>query len=121
MAREDFQAFYAALAEERALFHYPPYYRLIQVELRHRDVCCLREAGNRLARAYREKLGNRVCGPAEPQIGKVNGVFRLQLFVKIEQGGGLSKLKIFLEETFEKLCRAGEMKGIRMYFDVDPL
>ena len=121
VAREDFRAFYAALAEERALFHYPPYYRLIQVELRHRDVCCLRGAGNRLARAYREKLGNRVCGPAEPQIGKVNGVFRLQLFVKIEQGGGLSKLKIFLEETFEKLCRAGEMKGIRMYFDVDPL
>ena len=121
VAREDFPAFYTLLSEERRLFRYPPFYRLIQIELRHRDVYCLREAANKLARAYRERLGARVCGPAEPQIGKINNAFRLHLLVKAEQGINLSDLKAFLKDAYEKLCQSGDMKGIRLHFDVDPL
>ena len=121
VAREDFPSFYALLAEERRLFRYPPFFRLIQVELRHRDVYALRDAANKLARAYRGKLGARVCGPAEPQIGKINNAFRIQLLVKIEQGASLSRLKLFLKSAYDELSRAGDMKGVRLHFDVDPL
>lgn len=119
--REDFDEVFTTLCEERKLFRYPPFYRLILIELRHRESERLREVANELTKAYREKLGNRVCGPAEPAVKRINQLYRLQIWIKIEPEISLSSLKVFLEKTHNELSRKGLIRGVLLHFDVDPL
>lgn len=112
---------YQSLAAERQLFRYPPFFRLIQVELRHADERLLREAANRLAGILRERLKQRVCGPAIPEISRLRGQNRIHILIKTESGLSLSRLKYWLREQSTALTRQGEFKGVRVWFDVDPV
>lgn len=116
----DYDSFYAELAEERQFFAYPPFCRLIRVELRHKDVVVVRNAANRLARELRERLGKRVCGPAVPEVGRVNNFYRIHLVLKIDSGVSLSKVKQLLKMQCGALLQEKEFSAVRVVCDVDP-
>ena len=116
-----FHGFYSFLSREREMFHYPPFSRLIQIELRHVNEYSLRNAANELARKLRERLERRVCGPAEPEVARVRKMYRIQLLIKAEQGLSLSKLKTFIRQKCDELLKGESGKGLKVYFDVDPL
>ena len=84
--KEDYHGFYTQLSREREVFNYPPFSRLIQIELRHMDEMVLRNAANELARQMRGRLERRVCGPAEPDVSRVRKMYRIQILIKAEQG-----------------------------------
>ena len=119
--KEDFHGLFSLLAEERQLFHYPPFYRLILLELRYSRPKELRDMANELVRLYRERSGIQVAGPAEPQVNKINNLFRLQIVIKVEQGKGLSEVKMFLSNTCKLVASRDGWQRIRYFFDVDPL
>ncbi|MDR1274024.1 MAG: primosomal protein N' [Odoribacteraceae bacterium] len=119
VTRGDFAAFYEALAGEREAFRYPPFCRLIRVELRHAREEPLRHAANALAGLLRERLQRRVRGPARPEISRIQGEHRLHLLV--EADGDLSRLKRFLRESAGDLSSRPAFKGVKIFFDVDPL
>lgn len=116
-----FHGFYTFLSREREMFNYPPFSRLIQIELRHADEYSLRNAANDLARKLRERLERRVCGPAEPEVGRIRKMYRVQVLIKAEQGLSLSKLKSFIRQKCDELLKGETGKGLKIYFDVDPL
>lgn len=116
----NYHDFFTCLSEERQWFVYPPFGRLIQVELRHKDVAVLRNAANGLAGRLRQKLGKRVCGPAVPEVGKINEAYRLVLLLKIEPATSCSAVKALLKDEFV-LLRQNKMNGtLRIICDVDP-
>ena len=119
--KENYREFYTQLSQEREMFNYPPFSRLILVELRHMDGVVLRNAANELARLLRERLERRVCGPAEPDVSRVRKMYRIQILIKAEQGLSLSKLKAFLKQKSDELVKTPIGRGVRIYFDVDPL
>lgn len=120
LATGDYPSFFEELSPERQMFVYPPFSRLIQVELRSKDVAQLRKAANHLTARLRERLGRRVCGPAVPEIGRIGGVYRLILIIKIEHGIAFSAVKAFLQEEFKSLHQNKEWGNIRICCDVDP-
>lgn len=117
----DYSRFYSILSPERKLFSYPPYGRLIQIELRHRDAVTVRNAANLLAGRLRESLGRRVCGPAVPEIGKIGEMNRIQFILKIEHGASLSKIKLLLKNEFLFLRQNKAYGTLRIVCDVDPM
>lgn len=117
---QDYAAFYTELLAERQAFAYPPFYRLILVEMRHKEVIILRNAANLLVVRLREQLGRRICGPAVPEVGRIGGMYRLQIIVKIEQGASYSKIKAFLKQELGSLRKEKGCGGLRMICDVDP-
>lgn len=119
--KENYHGFYSQLAQEREMFNYPPFSRLIQIELRYVDEVALRNAANELAKRLRERLERRVCGPAEPDVARIRKMYRIQILIKAEQGLSLSKLKAFLKQKCDELVRIPIGKGVRIYFDIDPL
>ncbi len=119
--KENYHGFYSQLAQEREMFNYPPFSRLIQIELRHVDEVALRNAANELAKWLRGRLERRVCGPAEPDVARIRKMYRIQILIKAEQGLSLSKLKAFLKQKCDELVRIPIGKGVRIYFDIDPL
>ena len=58
---------------------------------------------------------------AEPDVSRIRKMFRIQILIKAEQGLSLSKLKAFLKQKCGELVKAPVGKGVRIYFDVDPL
>ncbi|MCM1030228.1 MAG: primosomal protein N' [Oscillibacter sp.] len=115
----DYDSFYTELAEERQFFAYPPFCRLIRVELRHKDVGVVRNAANRLARELRERLGKRVCGPAVPEVGRINNFYRIHILLKIESGVSFSKVKQLLKMQSGALLQLKEYSAVRIICDVD--
>lgn len=116
-----YDTFYKMLADERKVFDYPPFGRLILIEIRHKEEIVLRHAANGLAKRLRGILGKRVCGPAVPEIGRINNMYRLQLILKIEHGASYSKIKSFLKNEFALLLADKSFGGVRLFCDVDPL
>ena len=66
VAAGDYEAMARAQLEERRTFFYPPYARLVQLTLRHRDPMLLREGIVELAARLRARFGRRVLGPMTP-------------------------------------------------------
>lgn len=120
LKQENYDAFFTSLAEERNLFCYPPFYRMIRVELRHKEVVPLRNAGNYLTGRLRMSLGKRVCGPAVPDVSRISGMHRLHLLLKIEPGASLTRIKSVLKQEFEMLITEKDYKSLRIFCDVDP-
>jgi primosomal protein N' (replication factor Y) len=118
VTREDFAAFYEALVGERELFRYPPFCRLIRVELRHASEELLRHAANALAGLLRGPSRQRVRGPAWAEIPRLRGEYRVHLLV--EAGGDLPGLKRFLAGSARELSSRPGFKGVKVFFDVDP-
>lgn len=116
----NYQTFFEQLVAERELFVYPPFGRMIQVELRHKEVVPLRNAANRLAVRLRELLGKRVCGPAVPEVSKIGGYHRLILLLKLENGISCSRVKNKLREEFSMLKQEKQWGALRVICDVDP-
>lgn len=120
LAGGDFDRFFAMLSDERKWFAYPPFFRLIQVELRHKDEAILRHAANWLAAGLRTSLGKRVFGPAVPDVGKIGDFYRVQLLLKIEHGAAFSKIKTLLKKEFAVLFENKVNASLRVFCDVDP-
>lgn len=120
LTQGDYRTFFAQLASERQLFTYPPFGRLIQVEMRHKDVVTLRNGANRLAGRLREKLGRRVCGPAVPEISRIGGQNRLILILKIEPSASCAGVKALLKAEFALLRQDKTFGAVRIFCDVDP-
>ena len=116
----NYRTFFEDLAAERELFVYPPFGRMIQVELRHKEVVPLRNAANRLAVRLRGQLGKRVCGPAVPEISKIGGYHRLILLLKLENGISCSGVKNRLREEIRILKQEKQWGTLRVICDVDP-
>lgn len=116
----NYSFFFQQLALERQLFMYPPFGRLIQVELRHKDVVILRNAANWLSGRLREKLNYRVCGPAVPEVGRISGQYRLVILLKIEPATSCGAVKSFLKESLGALKKIKEIASVRVFCDVDP-
>ena len=67
----DFTTFFIRQIEERKLFKYPPYNKLIGVTLKHKDQRKLDDSALQLAIMMRKSFGNRVLGPEYPIISRI--------------------------------------------------
>lgn len=71
VVRNDYMALYKSLIAERQAFHYPPYYRLVYVYLRHRQDGVVQTAATELGNQLHQWFGGRVLGPDKPSVAKV--------------------------------------------------
>lgn len=118
----DYAAFAQRELAERNMFLYPPFARLIQLTLRHKDDQTVREAAGLFAAWLREMLGDRVLGPVAPPIGRVRNLFAQTMLLKLDKSGPL------LEQVKNRIRRQTEVLNARAGFgqvqvavDVDPV
>jgi primosomal protein N' (replication factor Y) len=121
IVNNDYTAFYNQQLGERMLFHYPPFYRLVYIYMKHRDVQLLEEFSEVIGKKMREIFENRILGPDLPPVAKVKQLYIRKIVLKIESS--LSQYRI--NETLEAIQRAYSQvqryRTITMYYDIDPL
>lgn len=118
--RHDFMAMFRTQMEERGLFSYPPFSRLIRIVLKHRDREKLNMAAERLARYLRERLGNRVLGPEHPVVMQVQRWYIKTIMVKLGDDLSASRIKEYLRKAMDAELKIPGMGGLRIHADVDP-
>ena len=119
--RNDYAAMYKLQTEERKQFKYPPYFRMIQVTLRHKDVKVLQQAAFTLAGQLRAIFGSRVLGPIDPVVSRIQNLFIKQIILKIENEASPAKAKEMLQHASDELLTQSRFKAIRIGLDVDPV
>lgn len=117
----DYVGFFNHEIEERKLFNYPPFTRVIYIYLKHRDNNNLSEISTIYASRLRELFGNRVFGPEEPMISRIQSLYIRKIMLKIEINASMKKVKQILRDTYEQMHQLPRMKGMIVYYDVDPM
>jgi len=119
--RNDYKAMYDAQCEERQLFKYPPFYRIIQIVLRHRDPNVVNHAANRLAADLRAVFGARVLGPNVPVVSRVQNLYIKHILLKIENEASPERAKDILRQITNQVLADSKFKSLWINLDVDPM
>ncbi|PCH93744.1 MAG: primosomal protein N' [Bacteroidetes bacterium] len=117
----DYIGMYEDELRQRIQFRYPPFYRIIDITLRHRDAAKLDQGAATLATQLREHFGDRLLGPEYPHIARLRNMYNKVMLLKIETSASIIKAKAQLASEIEtfKLSKIG--KSTRVIVDVDPL
>ncbi len=118
--RNDYKTFYQNQIEERKIFNYPPFCRLIKITIRHKDINLLKQISEEFASKLRQHFGNRILGPQVPVISRIQLWHIMEILVKIEKDKPVNKAKDIIREVIEgvSLIKGGAQAKISA--DVDP-
>ena len=121
IVRNDYQAFYKSVIAERQQFHYPPYYRLINVFLKHRYDSVVDTAALELGSQLRQWFGARVLGPDKPAVAKVKSLSIRKLVLKLEPSLNMSDVRKYLALAQQLMLQDKRYSSLQIYYDIDPL
>lgn len=118
----DYRGYYDEEIEERRKYMYPPFSRLIYIYIKHRERAMAEELAIAYGRRLRQLFGNRVLGPEEPTVGRVQTFYIRKLMLKIETAASMKRVKEIMRQTLEEMHASGMQaaKGAIVYYDVDP-
>ncbi|MBN3036370.1 MAG: primosomal protein N' [Bacteroidales bacterium] len=117
----DYLSMYQSQVLERRQYRYPPFYRLVQLEVRHRNNETVSRAAMHLAGMLREHRGLIVLGPEYPLVSRIRSQYIMKILIKLERGPQLTALKKTVMDTVDRFHAAASFKGVSLIPDVDPI
>ena len=121
VVRNDYAAHYQSLIAERQQFHYPPYYRLVYVYLKHKQDWVVDTAAAEMASRLRQWFGARLLGPDKPTVAKVKSLSIRKLVLKLELGINMGDVRKYLALAQQQMLQDKRYVSLQIYYDVDPL
>lgn len=117
----DYDAMYAEQLQERGQFHYPPFTRLVNVYLKHRDAMTIERLAQEVATLMRQVFGARVLGPDTPSVGRIQQMHIRKLVLKIELAASMPEARKRLLQIQNYILAKPDYKSALFYYDVDPV
>ena len=121
VVHNDYPTFFKELLDERRKFHYPPFYHLVYVYLKHRDENIVNTAGVELGSRLRDIFGARVLGPDKPAVARVKTLSIRKIVLKLENGIDYPRVRQYLRGALEAMMKDKRYGALQVYYDVDPL
>ena len=121
VARHDYDAMYAMQIEERRMFGYPPFSRLIDVYLKGGVEMDVERAARIYAARLRSIFGERVLGPDVPPVARIQTMFIRKILLKIETKASVANVREILQRELGLMMETKEFRGISAFYDVDPM
>lgn len=116
----DYLGFYTNEIQERERFFYPPFYKIIEFTLKHKDEHIVDQAAFQFSQQLREVFKERVIGPEFPLIRKIQNNYLKSIKLKIEKDAPDKKVKERLNVLIDSFYSVPSHKSIRLVIDVDP-
>jgi len=110
---------YKEQLQERWQYHYPPYYRLIKITLKHKDYIKVDSGINWLAKALQNVFREHVLGPTAPVVSRVRNQYIKNITIKIPPKQNLAETKKHIEKIKNTFQSVKEFRPIRFIVDVD--
>ena len=115
----DYEGLYADQMEERELFGYPPFKRMIRISFKHKIPSILDGATELVARDLKKIFSTRVLGPQYPPVRKTYNTFQKQIILKIEKEASYERARSLLKEVLQVLATNEVYRTVRYTVDVD--
>ena len=116
----DYEGFYNSEIIERKNFFYPPFYKIIDITLKHKQENTLDASSLELANKLKEAFKERVLGPEYPVVRRVKNMYLKKITLKIERDAPERKVKEKLQQIINEFYISPSNKNIRIVTDVDP-
>lgn len=117
---KSYDDFYQAQMNERKEFLYPPFSRLIQLTMKHKDIKTTIDASTKIASYLHAKYEGWVIGPNAPIIQKINNLYLRDILIKIPYSyKELHKVKFDIQQAINGLYQFQSFKQLRVTIDVD--
>lgn len=118
----DYQGMYELDLVERKNYDYPPFYRLIKIQIKHKDALVLYKLGGIAKTSFINYFGSSMLGPEKPYVSKIRNWYILNFMLKIENNGPrLKEQKRKLSGVVNQLEQLKEFAQARVIVDVDPI
>ncbi len=118
--KHDYKAMCRTQLEERELFGYPPFTKIIRIVIRHRDLDELNSSSARLSENLRRHLGKFVLGPEFPAVMQVQKWYIKTLLIKLGKDLSASRVKEMIRKEMEAELKMPRQGMLRIHADVDP-
>lgn len=121
VTRGDYLGMYNDQLSERLQFHYPPFYHLIYLYMKHSNDKTVEMAAVEVSSWLRQWFGDRVKGPVKPDVGKIKTLNIRMVVLKLENGIDMAKVRLYLKRAREAILADKRYSTLTIYFDVDPV
>ena len=114
-----YEEMYKEQLEERYNFKYPPFYRIIKIVFKDKNLTRVQKASTWFGQALELKFKENVLGPEPPPIGRIKNKYLINLLVKIPKKQSLEKTKIYISNVQRSFNSLKEFSSVRVIIDVD--
>ena len=121
VVHNDYAGLYQGILEERRTFHYPPFFHLINVYVKHKYDKVCEQASHELSKTLRSWFGGRVLGPDKPAVARVKTMNIRKIVIKLENGIDQQKVREYLKFAQQQMGKDPRFGALQIYYDVDPL
>lgn len=117
------EEFYKTEIADRREHAYPPFARLIEINVRHIDKKISRDAAQKLTDELKRVLPDiKILGPGEPMVSKIRNQFIMSILIKIPRDSGhLAEIKQRVQTLIQRTLDEKEFRTARIVTDVDPI
>lgn len=119
VTNNDYEGMYKEQMYERYVFKYPPFYRLVRLNLRHREFEKLKDASFWLYNNLRDQLAVPVLGPEEPAINRIRNQYIRVILIKIPQDKPLVSTKKQIQRILKSFEAIGGYRSVKVTVNVD--
>ncbi len=116
----DYKGFYRRVSAERSMFAYPPYTRLIKIQLKHKDNLFLDGCALQLTAGLRKFFGDGVLGPEYPLIARLQNLYIKEILLKISRNHYGIQAKNCILAQIAQLRASVSKPGLIISLNVDP-
>lgn len=117
---QDYNLALKSQLEERQLFKYPPYFRLIKVVVKHKNVDTVERAATQLGKELRKNNTFIVLGPEFPLVSRIQLWHHKEIWLKIDRKQNLDSTKDFIKKSIKTVKHLPSNSSCMINIDVDP-
>ncbi len=118
--KQDYNKFLKTQLNERSLFKYPPFYRLIKLVIKHKVIDTVEGASEILALELKKNKSLIVLGPEFPLISRIQLWYQKEIWLKIDRKHNTDHLKAFIMHCVQTTKQYPNNSSCVINIDVDP-
>ncbi len=116
----DQRLFYSNQLAERKQYHYPPFSRLIELNVVSKDVNIVNNLSEELVINLKKIFLKDVLGPQFPLISKIRNNYYKRILIKVDKSLSLSQTRNFIGEEINRLHAQNKSSNFKVQIDIDP-
>ena len=117
----DYEALYRQQTAEREMFHYPPFHRIIRIQMRDHNAARVQAVAMQLQAHLKQVFGARISSVIIPPVERVQAYTIRELNLRIEQGANIGEAKRRLKESIDYILSNSSNKNVKLIIDCDPI
>jgi primosomal protein N' (replication factor Y) len=115
----DYDSMFVEQLEDRRVYKYPPYCRIIKLTVKHKDYNKVNEGAEWLSTSLRHVFNANVLGPEFPVVSRIRNQYHKNILLKIPQNQSLVKTKSVLQKIKMSFSSTRDFRAVRLLINVD--